>query len=399
MASTVGFQSQIEDQLHPLLKNDSASGSESDAAHPLNHNQKTTRSLFSTTARSGAYLPICFLPLAITAGYMQWNPVLVFVYNFFAIVALSALISDSSDQLSNHAGDLGGAVIDTVPRKAVILSLGAWAVASREIYVAQSMVIGGILSDILLIFGSSLIAASRKTNILYFPKPLTSALSPLMLVTATVLILPSVLNVTFPYELGDRTVSFSRGTSIILLCVYAGYLYFQLGTHRHLFRREQADAHCTAASSPIPALLTLFLSTLATIPCTRYLADTLVITAARTGLSKTFLAATLVPLACTAASGMTLARACARSEDVDAAIRASVQHVVHVGLFAMPVLVVLGWVLGKPMTLVFDEFETAVLFFAVFLVNGLLHGGKYSVVHGLALVALYAILTLAFCVR
>ncbi|RAH71326.1 uncharacterized protein BO66DRAFT_371766 [Aspergillus aculeatinus CBS 121060] len=413
MASSNGTQPSFGDEFDPLLKNHSQSPSKSDPGRPLTHNPQAARRQLPTAVRSGAYLPICFLPLALVAGYFQWNPVLVFLYNLVAIIALSAIISDSSQQLTTHTSDLTGALINTVPRKAVGLSLGAWAVASREIYVAQSLAIGAILSEILLILGCSMIAASYRTDILYFNQPITNTLSSLMLAISTVLVLPSVLATSFPYELGDRTVAFSRGVSAVLLCVYAGYLYFQLGTHRHLFpqqpRTENPDgAHGEAdtahelprtTSGKAKALLILTLATLATIICSKFLADTLVITAARLHISKTLVAATLVPLATTGATGVSMIRGSAASQDVDGAVCAVVQSVVHVGLFGMPALVLLGWALAKPMSLVFDVFEVVVLFFSVLLVNGVLRGGRYSVVHGVALVAMYAILALAFSVR
>ncbi|PYH86180.1 hypothetical protein BO82DRAFT_350463 [Aspergillus uvarum CBS 121591] len=413
MASSVGNQPSPGDESDPLLKNHSPSPSKADPGRPLTHTPQAPRRQLPTAIRSGAYSPICFLPLALVAGYLQWNPVLVFIYNLFAIIALSAIISDSSQQLTAQTNTWTGALINTVPCKAVGLSLGAWAVASREIYVAQSLAIGTILSEILLILGCSMIAASYRSDLLYFNQPTTNTLSSLMLATSTVLVLPSVLATSFPYELGDRTVAFSRGVSAVLLGVYAGYLYFQLGTHRHLFPRQQwtenpdevnADADTahdlprTASGNAKPALV-LTLATLAAIICSKFLTDTLVITAARLPLSKTLIAATLVPLATTGATGVSMIRGSAVNQEVDGAVCAVVQNVVHLGLFGMPVLVLLGWVLAKPMSLVFDVFEVVVLFFSVLLVNGVLRGGRYSVVHGVALVAMYAILTLAFCVR
>ncbi|PYH42426.1 uncharacterized protein BP01DRAFT_359511 [Aspergillus saccharolyticus JOP 1030-1] len=406
MVASVGSPVPVEDPCQPLLK---GSVSKVNTAHPLHQNP---RCKLPAAVRSGACWPICLLPLAIWAGYRQWSPVLVFVYNLFAIIALSACIFDSSLQLATRASEPWGALINIGAGNAVGLSLGAWAVASREISVAQSLAMGAILADILLVLGSCLLAASHRADILFFDQPVTRALSSLMLVTAMVLVLPSVLSLSVPYELGDQTVAVSRGTSAVLLFVYAGYLYFQLGTHRHLFHHDgenmgnDADADTEAAhpsrSAPqtrTQAFLTLTLALLATLLCTKYLTETLVRTAVQTHFSETLLATVLVPVASTVAPAMAMIQTSATSQDVGAAISAGVQTVVHVALFRMPVLVLLGWALGSPMSLVVDPFQTVVLLFSVVLVHGLLHGGKYSVMHGLALIAMYAILGLAFCVR
>ena len=43
-------------------------------------------------------------------------------------------------------------------------------------------------------------------------------------------------------------------------------------------------------------------------------------------------------------------------------------RVVHqISLFVIPLLVVLGWIIGKPLSLLFDPFESIVLFLSVLL--------------------------------
>ncbi|PWY66744.1 vacuolar calcium ion transporter [Aspergillus heteromorphus CBS 117.55] len=368
------------------------------------HHSSFLHTIAAAIPSAGAYPLLVFLPLGLIAGVCGWNPVLVSIYNFLAIIPLSALVSDSSDALSDYLGDLLGGLVNASLGNSVELSTGILAVASGDFYFAQCVMIGSILSDLLLILGCCLVTASYNTYILHFNKPVTGALASLMVVTSVGLILPSVLYSTFPFDLGDQIVSFSRGTSVVLLVLYGGYLYFQLGTHSHLFQQQSSDQD-EVDSSPEPrrdlnkSLFILALSTLAIVACTRYILASIPATAIALNISKTFIATILIPIASNAPEGAAVIMACTGGGDVNFAISVIVSSILQIGLFVIPFLVMLGWPIGQPMTLYFETFHTVVLFFSVLLVNCILQDGKYTYIHGSMLVAMYAILTLAFYVR
>jgi len=65
----------------------------------------------------------------------------------------------------------------------------------------------------------------------------------------------------------------------------------------------------------------------------------------------------------------------------------------QVSLFLIPLLIVLGWIMGKEaMTLAFAGFQVAVLFVAVLLVNYLIGDGKSHWLEGMLLQCLYLII-------
>jgi Ca2+:H+ antiporter len=88
-----------------------------------------------------------------------------------------------------------------------------------------------------------------------FQMTAAQASSSLMTLACITLILPAAYHASLndgsvpldPSSDGDSTKSLhgllvlSRGTSIILLCTYIGYLFFQLKTHAQLFEAEQED--------------------------------------------------------------------------------------------------------------------------------------------------------------
>jgi len=67
------------------------------------------------------YVFLVFVPLGLAAGAFNWSSILTSIFNFFAIIPLSAAVSDSSDKLSDEFGDLLGALINATFGNAVEL--------------------------------------------------------------------------------------------------------------------------------------------------------------------------------------------------------------------------------------------------------------------------------------
>jgi Ca2+:H+ antiporter len=64
-----------------------------------------------------------FVPLGLAAGAFNANSIVVSIFNFLAIIPLSARVSDLSDKLSEEFGDLLGALINATFGNAVELSV------------------------------------------------------------------------------------------------------------------------------------------------------------------------------------------------------------------------------------------------------------------------------------
>ena len=225
------------------------------------------------------------------------------------------------------------------------------------------------------------------------------ALSSLMVITAVALILPTALYSTFTSsessELRDKILAFSRGSAVILFVLYVLYLYFQLKTHPHLFlgAPEETDDRNAAEEAqeptlkPYVAIIILVTATAGIMACTHYLIDNVEQTAKVTHITKTFIAAVLIPIASNAPECVSIVIA-SRHGNMDFAIGVIVGSILQVALFVIPVLVALGWIIHQPMTLYFEIFQTTILFLSVLVVNRLLQDGKYTYIQGIMLVAL-----------
>jgi Ca2+:H+ antiporter len=116
-----------EDEAVPLLAADnrerSSSPSTSIRRPPLLQRLSTFHEIARVTALQFVSINVLwpFVPLGLVGGVLQWNPILVFVFNFVAIIPLSAAVSDSSDNLADEFGELWGALINATFGNAVEL--------------------------------------------------------------------------------------------------------------------------------------------------------------------------------------------------------------------------------------------------------------------------------------
>lgn len=210
---------------------------------------------------------------------------------------------------------------------------------------------------------------------------------------------------------GDAGITeLSRGTSIILLLVYASYLGFQLKTHSSLYnapsektpvrRPRKQPAHALVSSSaavgsaPITgsgvptasndedveepeltlwaALTLLAASTVLVALCAECLVASIDALVSSLNISRVFVGLVLLPIVGNAAEHAT-AVTVAVKDKMDLSISVAVGSSMQIALLVIPFVVVLGWCMGiDEMTLYFDGFQVMILFVSVLLVNYLI---------------------------
>ena len=282
--------------------------------------------------------------------------------------------------------------------------------------------LGSILSDILFVLGGCLFSSAWRDPILRLNTAVSGALSSLMIITAVALILPTALYSTVeatssdPQHLEPQILAFSRGTAFVLLVLYTAYLHFEftrkdlfdpqpLGTVRrhdsstsgistghphdpHSPQNEEEDGKEEEEPANLITTFAFLLTSAAGIMfCSHFLLDTINSTSEATHISRTFIATILVPIASNAPECATVIGS-SRNGRIDFAVAVIVSSILQIALFVVPILVLLGWAIGREMTLNFETFQTVILFLAIILVNHLLKNGKYTYMHGLTLIAL-----------
>jgi Ca2+:H+ antiporter len=276
-----------------------------------------------------------------------------------------------------------------------------------EIRIVQASMLGSILSNILLVLGMCFFFGGLKYHEQSFNATVASTMSSLMAVATSSLIIPAALYATIadPEKPSFNLIlQLSRGTSIVILCLYIMYLFFQLKTHTDLFQAEVDDdadeANCITQEpvlNVIEAGTVLVLVTVLVAVCAEYLVGSIEGIVESSGISKTFIGLILIPIVGNAAEHVT-AIVVAMKNKMDLAIGVAIGSSMQIALLVTPFLVILGWIIGQPMSLYFQTFETVVFFVSTYLTYYVVQDGKSNYLEGAMLLGIYIIIALSFYV-
>ncbi|KAI1373945.1 Calcium/proton exchanger [Hypoxylon crocopeplum] len=400
--------------------------------------------------------PINILILAAPAGialhFLQFDGRVVFGVNFIAIVPLAAMLSNATEEIAMRTGEVVGGLINASFGNAVELIVAVIALTQNQIKVVQTSLVGSILSNLLLVLGFCFFCGGINRSEQFFNTTVAQTAASLLALAVGSLIVPTVFAHTDdlysgPVQLSaDAVPNLSHGVAIILLIVYASYLFFQMKTHVKLFNEESqkvagkpifkknlpgnaiasglARAGAGAAThggvhdengklsevmlNPIGhmdddeedkpqlhfyvAFATLIGATVIIALCAEGMVSGIEAITASGAVSEEFVGLILLPIvgnACEHATAVTVAI----KDKMDLAIGVAIGSSMQVALLLIPLLVIIGWGMGnQEMTLAFDTFQVIVLFVSVLLVNYLIGDGKSHWLEGLILTCLYAII-------
>ncbi|KAK1759331.1 Sodium/calcium exchanger protein-domain-containing protein [Echria macrotheca] len=388
-------------------------------------------------------------PVGIAINYVHSvNRVAVFIINFIAIVPLAAMLSFATEEIALRTGETLGGLLNATFGNAVELIVAVIALVDNKVVIVQTSLIGSILSNLLLVMGMCFFFGGLRRSQQYFNTTVAQTAASLLALAVAGVIVPTVFDLASSTPEVD-VAQLSRGTSLILLFVYAGYLLFQLKTHSAMFAEESEKVEAKPFRSSLPngaiaqgmvqsvgimgghalsqrqsqneklrshlrttpprgedeeeesedpqlhfivAVATLALSTIIIAFCAEFMVDGIDAITASGNISEEFVGLILLPIVGNAAEHAT-AVTVAIKDKMDLAIGVAVGSSMQVALFIIPLLVIIGWGMGiDAMNLSFDPFQVAVLFVSVLLVNYLIADGKSHWLEGMLLMCLYCII-------
>lgn len=139
------------------------------------------------------------------------------------------------------------------------------------------------------------------------------------------------------------------------------------------------------------AIIMLLISTALVALCAEFMVDAIDDVVANSALKETFIGLIILPIVGNAAEHVT-AVAVAMKNKMDLAIGVAIGSSIQIALFLTPLVVIIGWIIGQPMTLYFTLFETVCLFVSTFIINFLILDGRSNYLEGALLCATYVII-------
>ncbi|OIW23957.1 hypothetical protein CONLIGDRAFT_649278 [Coniochaeta ligniaria NRRL 30616] len=141
------------------------------------------------------------------------------------------------------------------------------------------------------------------------------------------------------------------------------------------------------------AVILLLLSTGLVAVCADFMVESINGLVASSSVGEIFIGLIILPIVGNAAEHVT-AITVAMKNKMDLAIGVAVGSSIQIALFVTPLIVVIGWAMGRDMSLYFTLFEFACLFVSAFIVNFLVLDGRSNYLEGALLCATYAIIGL-----
>ncbi|KAF8844815.1 Calcium/proton exchanger [Paxillus ammoniavirescens] len=356
---------------------------------------------------------LVFVPLSAISHNLGWDSALRFSFSFVAIVPLAKLLGEATEQMSVKLGQTLSGLLNASFGNAVEIIVGIAALLNGELRIVQTSMLGSILSNILLVLGCSFLAGGFIHKEGSFNSSGAQASASLMTLSCITLVIPAAYASTtkagipkspcdVSYDAGgcpsSGLLTISRGTAILLLLVYAAYLLFQLRTHPRFFQQEGEVETTEPRMSVVAAGSALLLVTVVTAFCAEFLVASIEETASTYNIPKAFIGVILLPIVGNAAEHVTSVWMAMKNK-YELTIGICVGSSIQIATFVVPLLVIVGWCIGQPLTLQFDNFETIVVFVSVLLTSLLIMDGKSNYMEGMMLTTLYLVIALAFWVN
>ncbi|KAM3424547.1 hypothetical protein BST61_g6543 [Cercospora zeina] len=398
---------------------------------------------FKAVFGSWINLLLIFVPIGIALEYaldksIQKNGIIIFVMNFIAIIPLAAVLSYATEELAMYIGEVLGGLLNATFGNAVELIVSIIALIQGKVLIVQTSLIGSMLSNLLLVLGMCFFLGGINRPEQHFNITVAQTAASLLALAIGSLIIPTAFQIFADVDSGVTPTS--RGTSVLLLVVYACYLLFQLKTHVDMYNEpskktpkrstgkkdageankafalmgaapgaassggqvnqdylvhEEPEEEETPSLSVLGALITLGISTVFIALCAEYMVSA--ISAVAESVSQEFIGLILLPIVGNAAEHAT-AVTVAIKDKMDLSIGVAVGSSLQIALLVLPIMVLLSWFgVGSPavLDLDFDGFLVVILVLSIWLVNYLINDGKSHWLEGVLLMITYLIIAIS----
>jgi len=342
---------------------------------------------------------LSLVPISLALGYVfHASPLWVFATSVLAIVPLAEWIRRATDQMARRAGPTIGGLLNVTFGNVAELIIALFVLRAGHTEVVKAQITGSIVGNSLLGLGLGIVAGSWGRDKQSFSRAHAGLLSSLLMLSVIALLLPALFDLTeknadIPgrHLLDERL---SLGVSVVLILVYVANLGYTLLTHRDVFALEEDQT--APAWSRGKALGVLVGATAVIALESELVSGALEGTAGRLGLSTFFLGIIVLAVVGNAAEYIS-AVYFARQDRMGLVVTITVGSTIQVALLTAPLLVLISWAIGHPMNLVFaNPLELIAIAGAAFAVNSIAQDGETTWFEGVLLLAVYALLGLAF---
>jgi Ca2+:H+ antiporter len=323
---------------------------------------------------------------------------MVFFAAALAIVPAARLIVQGTEHIATRTGAAIGGLLNATFGNLPELIIATVALRSGLLEMVRASIIGAILANLLMALGAALLIGGVRYHNQEFSARAARVYSSMMLLAVISLAGPGAFERVFSAtEHVSQVHALNVRLAVMLMVVYALYLYFMLGTHRDEFAGEAKDGHGHeqgAAWSMSRAVGTLVGASVLAAWMSEILVGAAEGTGEELGMSQTFIGMIIVAVVGGAAESLSAIAAGAKNK-LDLTMGVVYGSCIQIALFVAPVLVLLSRVIApEPLDLSFSRVELGVLFLAVLIGGSVGNDGKGNWFKGVQLLTVYATIAL-----
>lgn len=342
---------------------------------------------------------LLFVPVSVFLEHSEGtSPALVFFAAAAAIVPAARLIVQGTEHIAARTGPAVGGLLNATFGNLPELIIATVALRSGLLEMVRASIIGAILANLLMALGVALLLGGVRHHNQEFNAGAARVYSSMMLLAVISLACLGAFERVFSVaEHGAQVHALNVRLALILMVVYALYLYFMLSTHRDEFAGESEGGHGHGEGPGWPmsrALGTLIGASVLAAWMSEILVGAAEGTGEELGMSQTFIGMIIVAVVGGAAESLSAIAAGAKNK-LDLTMGVVYGSCIQIALFVAPVLVLLSRVIApEPLHLSFSRVELGVLLLAVLIGGSVGNDGKGNWFKGVQLLTVYATIAL-----
>jgi Ca2+:H+ antiporter len=342
---------------------------------------------------------LVFVPASFYLAWTHASPTWVFAVSCLAVLPLAGLMGEATEHLTHHTGPGVGGLLNASFGNAAELILAFMALRAGEKEIVKASLTGSIIGNMLMVLGLAMLLGGWKRKELVFNRLTAESSSSMMVLSVVSLVIPAIYALVTHHNQPEHLESISLDISYILIFTYAASLLFSLKTHERHFAPASGpgdpDAEIDRPWSVTRSLVVLLVAAV----LVGFVAEVLVHAVAEAGkalgLGKVFMGVVVVAIVGNAAEHSTAVTVALKNK-MDLSLGIAMGSSMQIALFVAPVLVIVGHFMGMPLGLEFTVLEVVAVMLSTGAVALLIHDGKTNWFEGFQLLAIYAILAIAF---
>jgi len=337
------------------------------------------------------------IPVALLAETFGWGLVVVFIAAAVGIIPLAGYIGEATEELTAYTGPKIGGLLNATLGNAAELIITIVAIKAGAVELVIASITGSILGNLLLVMGLSVLLGGLKNGKQKFDRSRATSYATMMILAMAALMIPAIFGDFIDINHHEALQPFSLGVAGVMIFIYGLGIYYSFTSSDEespLTRPSAHDAH-EPKWSVRTAVIVLIIATVAIVFMSEALVGSIEHVVTELGWSEFFVGIIIVPLVGNAAEHMVAVQVALKNRmtlSMEIALGSSLQ----IALFVAPLLVIIAAFMGVELAFSFNTFEQVSLASAGIVAVFIFQDGESNWMEGAQLLALYAILGVAF---